>query len=196
MRISGVLVGLLSVPVLAGSLSQGERDYALSQLHATRKMFVDAVTGLSAAQWKFKPADNRWSIAEIGRHLVLSEDFMMAELKKRLASPPVEQRLARGQDAKFYASIVDRSQKHEAPDALKPAGKIGTPAQVAQDFEARRDATLEYVRTTQQDLRAHVQGAGENATDAYQWLLAIAAHTERHMGQIKEVMASPGFPKK
>ena len=52
MRISGALLGFLAVPLWAGGLTQGDRDYALSQLHATRKMFVDTVSRLSAAQWK------------------------------------------------------------------------------------------------------------------------------------------------
>jgi hypothetical protein len=31
--------------------------------------------------------------------------------------------------------------------------------------------------------------------DAYQWLLFLCAHTERHLAQIREVKASAGFPK-
>ncbi len=32
--------------------------------------------------------------------------------------------------------------------------------------------------------------------DAYQWVLLISAHCERHMKQIEEVKADPNFPKK
>jgi hypothetical protein len=31
--------------------------------------------------------------------------------------------------------------------------------------------------------------------DAYQWLLFLSAHTERHTKQIEEVKATAGFPK-
>jgi hypothetical protein len=31
--------------------------------------------------------------------------------------------------------------------------------------------------------------------DAYQWLLFLCAHTERHLAQIREVKANAGFPK-
>jgi hypothetical protein len=31
--------------------------------------------------------------------------------------------------------------------------------------------------------------------DGYQWLLFIGAHTERHLGQIREVKAHGGVPK-
>ena len=32
--------------------------------------------------------------------------------------------------------------------------------------------------------------------DAYEWLLFLAAHSERHTKQIDEVKADPNFPKK
>jgi hypothetical protein len=32
--------------------------------------------------------------------------------------------------------------------------------------------------------------------DAYEWVLCIAAHSERHTQQINEVKSDPNFPKK
>jgi hypothetical protein len=32
--------------------------------------------------------------------------------------------------------------------------------------------------------------------DAYQWLLLISGHTERHLAQILEVKADPNFPRR
>ncbi|MGE5488230.1 MAG: DinB family protein [bacterium] len=195
MRIYGVLFGVLALPVWAGPLTQGERDYALSQLHATRKMFLDAAAGLTDAQWRYKPADNRWSIADICAHLVLSEDFMTAELKKRLEAPAGEPRFRRQDDEKLYAAAVGRSQPRSAPQALEPPPTPMSREEAVRRFTEARDRTLDYVRTTQDDLRGRISGEGAMAHDAYQWILYIAAHTERHMAQIKEVMDSPGFPK-
>lgn len=195
MGIYGVLFGVLALPVWAGPLTQGERDYALSQLHATRKMFLDAAAGLTDAQWRYKPADNRWSIADICAHLVLSEDFMTAELKKRLEAPAGEPRFRRQDDEKLYAAAVDRSQPRSAPQALEPPPTPMSREEAVRRFTEARDRTLDYVRTTQDDLRGRISGEGAMAHDAYQWILYIAAHTERHMAQIKEVMDSPGFPK-
>lgn len=195
MRIYGVLLGMAALPLVAGPLAQGERDYALSQLQATRKMVLDTAAGLSAAQWNYKPSDGGWSIAQIADHILLSEGFMMTELKKQLDTPAVAPRFGNSDDLKFYASVADRSQKAKAPQALQPPAKALPQTELAKRFAAARDRTLDYVRTTQDDLRAHISSFGDQAHDAYEWLLAIAAHTERHMGQIKEVMASPGFPK-
>lgn len=198
MRIPRLLLSVVAVPLLAGPLNQGDRDFALSQLHATRKMVLDAISGLSEAQWKFKPAPDRWSIAEITEHLILTEDGLMDWTKKVLSTPAVEGRTAnRAADDKMYAAWMDRTQKATAPAELRPAtGKWPTPAAAAKEFAARRDRTLDYVRTTQDDLRGHVTKGPGGDMDAYQIVLGIAAHTERHMAQLNEVKAAPGFPKK
>jgi hypothetical protein len=190
----------VALPLLAGPLNQGDRDYALSQLHASRKLFLDAIDGLSEAQWKFKPAPDRWSIAQISEHLILTEEGLMEWTRKVLETPAVEGRKSnRAADEKVYAQWTDRSHKASAPAELQPgSGKWTTPAAAAKEFAARRDRTLDYVRTTQDDLRGHVTKApgGEGEMDAYQLVLGIAAHTERHVAQLNEVKAAPGFPKK
>ncbi len=66
----------------------------------------------------------------------------------------------------------------------------------ARFFREKRDATLDYTRTTSDDLRGHVVGKGDTQRDAYQYLLMIAGHTERHVAQINEVKAAAGYPKK
>ena len=53
-----------------------------------------------------------------------------------------------------------------------------------------------YKRQTQDPLREHFfKHPVLGDLDAYQWILLISAHTERHVNQILEVKASPGFPK-
>jgi len=69
------------------SLSQGERDRAMSHLHATRKMFLDTVSGLTPAQWTFKPAAERWSIAECAEHIAVSEEFIPGIAQKAQPAP-------------------------------------------------------------------------------------------------------------
>ncbi|HWR51768.1 MAG TPA: DinB family protein [Bryobacteraceae bacterium] len=196
MRIPRSILCLVAIPLLAGPLNQGDRDFALSQLHATRKMVLDAIDGLSEAQWKFKPAPDRWSIAEIVEHLILTEESMMGWTKKVLETPAVEGRSAsRAADEKLYAGYLDRSHKASAPAELRPStGNWPTPAAAAQEFASRRDRTLEYVRTTQDDLRGHLTKGPGGDMDAYQMVLLNAAHTERHMAQLNEVKAAPGYP--
>jgi hypothetical protein len=52
------------------------------------------------------------------------------------------------------------------------------------------------VKTTNADLRAHASPHwAVKEADAYQWLLYLSGHSERHTRQILEVKADPNFPK-
>jgi hypothetical protein len=48
---------------------------------------------------------------------------------------------------------------------------------------------------TSADLRQHVSDGPFGSMDAYEWILFIGAHSERHTKQILEVKAAPDFPK-
>jgi hypothetical protein len=192
---------ILAAAVAAGQpLSQGDRSRLLSELHATRKTFLDSITGLSTAQWKFKPAPDRWSIAECAEHVALAEDALFKTFREKvMTSPPVKRNAAevRKQDEEILARVSDRSQKAQAPMALRPTGRWPDAASVAAHFRESRDRLLDYVRSTQDDLRSHVapMSPGGPPMDGFQWLLLIAVHTGRHVEQIEEVKASPGYPK-
>ncbi len=191
-------------PLGAETLSQGERDRAMSHLHATRKLFVDATANLSEAQWKFKSAPDRWSVAECAEHLTESETFLRGLLTATLAKSPVDEgkRAARekdraAMDAKVPAMISDRSQKAQAPEPLRPTGKLGSQGQVVDTFRQRRDETIAMVEQTKEDLRGRYFAlGGAMEIDLYQMLFMISGHTERHVKQMREVMADPNFPKR
>lgn len=183
------------------TLSQGDRDFAMSHMHATRKLFLDSVAGLSAAQWNFKPAPDRWSIAEIAEHIALSEDAISQVARKALESPAepdkaVTNNANHESDQKLLDAVADRSTKHSAPETLQPKHKFATPQEAVEHFREARDANIRYIETTSDDLRVHfAANPAVGSLDAYQWFLMMSAHTERHTAQINEVKADPKFPK-
>jgi hypothetical protein len=183
----------------AQPLTQGERNRLLSELHATRKQFLDALEGLTPAQWKFKPAPGRWSIAECAEHIALSEDWLFESLTgKLLKSEPVKvnREEAAKLDEQIMKRLADRSQKAQAPEMLQPKGRWKDAASVAAHFRQSRERLLDYVRTTQDPLRSHTLAAGGGQPlDGYQWIMLIAGHTARHVEQINEVKSASGYPK-
>jgi uncharacterized damage-inducible protein DinB len=193
--------GAAAVAYAGEPLSQGDRDFALSSLHASSKLFLDSIAGLSPAQLNFKPAPDRWSIAEVAEHIALSEDLIFGVVKKTLAQPADESKRlppdeARKKDEALLMGVVDRSQKYQAPEQLQPQHKFPTVQAAADHFKESRNAHIEYVRTTQDDLRSHFSPhPAAGMLDADQWLLLMSAHTERHTKQINEVKADPNFPK-
>src|SRR5205807_3031624 len=92
-------------------------------LESTRQGVIDATKGLSAAQWNFKSAPDRWSVAECTEHIAAAEDFLRGMIvEKVMKSPPrpAGEDVA-AIDSMVLAQIPDRSHKAQAPDPLKPA---------------------------------------------------------------------------
>lgn len=199
MRALLCLLCLLPALAFPESLSRGERDRAMSELHATRKQFLDAIAGLSTAQWNFKPSDAAWSIAETAEHIATSEDFLFELVtKKIMASPaqPEKKEEAKGKDETVLTRIRDRSTKAKAPEPLVPTRRWATPREVSDHFGESRNRTITYIQTTPDDLRVHfTPHPATGLLDAYQWILLTSAHTARHVAQIEEIKAAPGFPK-
>jgi hypothetical protein len=190
---------LLLTACQAQTLSQGERDFALSALHGSRKLFLDAVDGLSEAQLKWKPDEKTWSVMEVAEHLVASEEFLAGMAQKALqsqADPSKKQPKPREMDAKILAGVADRSQKAQAPEGLAPKGRFRTIGALTAEFRKLRDRNIAFVRETQQDLRSHFAPSPMGDLDALQWYIFMAGHTERHVAQIRELKARPDFPKK
>jgi uncharacterized damage-inducible protein DinB len=182
----------------ADTLTQGERDRAMSHMHATRKMFLDAVSPLSEAQYKYKPAPEVWSVAEVAEHIALAEQLIFGMTQKLLEQPatPEKKSEVQGKDESVVKMIADRSRKAQAPEQIRPSGKFATREAVVEAFKKSRDRSIEFVQTTNLDLRSHFSThPAAGLLDAYQWMLLMSAHTDRHVQQMREVMASPGFPK-
>jgi hypothetical protein len=189
-------LAVVAISLQAEGLSQKDRDFAMSYLHATRKQVLDAVDGLTEAQWKFKQADDRWSVAQVLEHIVVTERALLGMVQKTASGPasPVPE-ASKVKDEDIMKMISSREKKVQAPEQLRPTGSLGTGASEIEQFRQTRDATINYVRTTNDDLRAHSGKSPLGQVDCVQWLLYIGAHSERHLAQILEVKADPKFPK-
>ena len=114
---------IAATPASEQQVTAQELDQARKFLEQTQNAVTGATKGLSEAQWRFKPAPDRWSIAENLDHIVIVQERVLGPILDQLANAPA--------------------------------------------FELM---------------------------DGYQWILAAAAHTERHTKQMLEVMAEPGYP--
>lgn len=188
-----------TAPAPATPLSAEEREAALKSLQTTHDAFLQSIAGLSEAQWKFKPASDRWSVAEVAEHIAISESTIFGMVQNKvMTSPATPEKRAEvaGKDETVLKMVPDRSHKAQAPEFLKPTNRWATQAELTKAFEDSRKATMDYVRTTNDDLRDHF---GPHPLlgplDGYQWILLISAHSERHTKQIEEVKADANFPK-
>lgn len=181
------------------TLTPEEREVALKSLQATHDKFLQSIAGLSQKQWTFKPAPDRWSVAEVAEHIAVSEATLFGLVQKQIMMSPAtpeKREQVKGKDEIVLQTVPDRSHKVQAPEFLRPTGRWATEADLTKAFEDSRRTTMDYVRTTNDDLRDHFFDHPVLGTlDGYQWLLLISAHSERHTAQIEEVKADPNFPK-
>jgi hypothetical protein len=181
------------------TLTADERTAALQQFQTTHDNFLKSIAGLSQKQWTFKLAPDRWSVAEVAEHIAVSESTLLGLVQQRIMQSPAtpeKREQVKGKDQMILERLPDRSHKAQAPEFLRPTGRWATEADLTKAFEDSRKATMDYVRTTNDDLRDHFFDHPVFGTlDGYQWLLLISAHSARHTAQIEEVKADPNFPK-
>ncbi|MGZ5001832.1 MAG: DinB family protein [Chthoniobacterales bacterium] len=181
------------------TLTKEEREHAIDYLQQMQKEFLAAINGVSDAQWKFKAAPERWSIAECAEHIAVTEDTIWQLVSQKLANAPAtpEKRAeVQGKDQLILEKVPDRSRKAQAPEMLKPTGRFATKEDLIKHFEATRAAEIAYLKDTKDDLRDKFEEHPALKTlDGYQWLLLNGAHGKRHTLQILEVKEDPNYPK-
>jgi hypothetical protein len=200
----GLLVATLATLGLIASgtavkgqrLSQTDLQRGLQYLETTKKNIIDATRGLSEAQWNFKASPFKWSAAQVIEHIAASEDLLREAAENQIKqAPAVANRDVRKTDDAVLAIIPDRSRRFQAPEQLRPRNQFGSPEAALKHFLESRAKTIALLKSTP-DLRAHVVDSGLFGTlDAFERILFVGAHSERHTKQLLEVKADPKFPK-
>lgn len=195
---------LFILPVICSSfnvfnttaLTDSDRKFAVDHLNKTRADLIAAVQGLSDAQLNFKPAPDRWSVLECVQHITLSSQGIFAMAQQTAKVPNDSNFKSMVSDSMFITMIEDRSHKFQAAEPFKPVhSPYKTLDETLKAFNAGRDSVINYVQTTNDDLRNHIAAMPFGKIDAYQVVLLISGHTNRHTQQLNEVKADPNFPK-
>ena len=208
----------------ADELAPRDRTFLVDYLLRSQRMYRDEVSGLSPEQWRFKPQPNRWSVAECAEHIILAERWLLSEFRDKFAKTPEPAYIFHwrtpkprpgdfhpvpmAQRAEAYreriAQETDRSNvdpnrqpEGDPPEpSLAPRFRFATPDDAVAAFDATRNDTIAFARTTRLDLyNSYVYpGASTRLLDGYEYLLRLPAHAERHIAQMREVKAHQGFP--
>jgi hypothetical protein len=187
--------------VFAGGAAAGEpmtaaeKESLLAQLDRTSAMLLAAVEGLTPEQWNFKPAPDRWSIADNVEHLVLAESMLRDMTKQAMQEAASAEKLADARkDEMILTRVVDRTTKVKTFEPLEPTGRWASQAEAVEAFRKERKLTKKLAKEGG-DLRGFVMDHPVvKDLDAYGNLIFASAHTERHIQQINEVKASDGYP--
>jgi hypothetical protein len=201
MKRLSLLLALASLPLLAADahMTPEERAKVLGWLDESRKEYLAAIDGLSAEQWKWKAAPERWSVAETAEHIVLAEASLFERLQKAIAAPPNPdwEAKTKGKTELIERVMAPRLGKAQAPEEIVPKGNM-KPAELKAQFEKQRLEIVKFATTTDLPLKEFTSEHPFqvfSTLNAYQWLIYIPLHTMRHEKQVAEVKASAGYPK-
>ena len=158
----------------------------------TTRWTADEVRGLSAKQLSFRPAPEAWSIFDVIEHLNLAEPHYEGAVRDALLQEPLG-KPGEAQDAAILWYGIDRTQRNKTGEARASKGDLKNIGQGMAEFQKRREALIDFVRTTEKDLR--MWRLPKSSMDAYQAVLMISAHGQRHILQIREIKSNPKFPR-
>jgi hypothetical protein len=182
-----------------GHMEQHERLRVTNQLVASRERLLNLVDGLTAEQWTFRPAEDRWSICDCVEHVTLVEHRLFGLIGKRLERPAEsgsEERPNHPEDDAVAAAVPDRSVRRQAPEPARPTGRWPDTNELLAEFEKARERTVRFTAATDADLRNYsAPHPAFGNLDCYQWLIVMSLHGERHARQIEEIKADPAYPR-
>ena len=175
-------------------LTSDEISRATQYLVSTRENLVNATGKCSEEQFHYKPAADRWSIAEILEHITIIEYAVHAIIGRMPQAPADAGDRNHSEIEEFIvANVPLRTGKIVAPEAICPKGQW-PPEESLQRFVDGRTKMLQLLAEAPA-LRGHIVPhpiLGD--WDGYQWILAAAGHSARHTAQIVEVKACSNFP--
>lgn len=187
-----LILAMLGFGIASEKLTDAERELAVTEMTNTHDHLLSALEGLSPEQLNFKSDASSWSIAECAEHIALSEEMIFAMFQGTLQTPadPTKRSEVKVSDEQLIAMITDRSTKVKTP-----SGKFGSHEATVDEFITKGKAHIDYVKDTEEDLRNRYQQLPFGTIDAFQVLLFMSAHTERHVLQMEEVKTNENLPK-
>lgn len=191
-----IILILCALGAFAADAEKTDTQKMAAELERTEAKFLSSIKGLSQAQWNYKPAPDRWSIAECAEHIAASEPLIRGMIVKVMEKEATPEMIKEGirKDETVSKGITDRSKKFKAPEPLVPTNRFGTPEAAIEAFKKERAETIKLAASG--DLRTHADKHFLfGPLDAYGWFLFESGHSERHTAQIEEVKADPNFPK-
>jgi hypothetical protein len=177
-------------------MTTDERQRVLDYLEQTKTAILAATAGFTEAQWRFKPSPQQWNAAVCLEHITIVEQSLLRTLQRLATAAPGDHDPAttHGKEEIILKAVPARRGKVQAPEPARPTNRWPDTATLVASFVATRDATILYTISTDHPLRGfshpHIVFG---PLDGYQWLVFLAAHSERHLKQLIEGTTAPGF---
>jgi hypothetical protein len=141
-----------------------------------------------------KPAEGRWSVAEVLEHLAIVEERSLKLIEKLITDAPARSDQSPAAATPLDRSgLRDRSQRISAPEFIEPTGTMNADEAWARLERSRRslDAVLATIGDRDLSKVSRIHPA-LGRLDGYQSIDAIGGHEERHAAQIRDIASRFG----
>ena len=170
-----------------------ENDTLLDLLRDSKRTFLASFAGVSDADSRKHPGENRWSVLDTVEHLTAAEGVMLRLITetryKKQQDLPNRERL-------FLAVLTDRSRRMESPESGRPQGRFANLEEAAAQFTSWREQTIQFVEKCQEDLgetQVTHPHAAAGTVSTREMVIIMARHAERHALQIEEIKTTLGL---
>jgi uncharacterized damage-inducible protein DinB len=133
-----------------------------------------------------KPTEGRWSALDCLEHLTKVEESFLERLKPaEVEAPPVDPQ----REAELAARMVDRNERRQAPDGLRPTGRFATLSEALKEFQAVRARATRFAAEHASDLTTFTATSPRwGVMNGREVMLLLAGHSRRHAAQIRETV--------
>jgi hypothetical protein len=168
----------------------------LPLLDNSRSVLKAAVDQVPTTLRRTRPADDRWSVAEVLEHLakvnrLFAEYIATSVAKARASGLGPEQQPRAPLSTDIVNKMKDRSARRQARDIVLPSGSVECDdawADLDRSREDIRQAVLEADGLALGSVTAEHRFFG--VLNVYQWVELTAEHECRHADQIREIAAT------
>jgi hypothetical protein len=169
-------------------------------IEKTHTRFTASVTGLTEVQENFRPAPDRWTIAENAEHISIVNSGFLRLTHKLLKQAEADPKPAIADLELRPVTMTDEGElkpgKWSAPEMVLPQGGVCVADAVTKNQRVIDDLFNLRGRLALVDLSSEQTWNHPflGQLNLYQWLLLLGEHEERHRLQIEGVKAAAGFP--
>jgi uncharacterized damage-inducible protein DinB len=167
-----------------------EKKELIDWLRLSRERYLSALEQVSEEHAHISPDEGAWSVLECAEHVSGAERGMLQLVLDR---QPSDSELYREKDAGILRMADEGAGKAEAPEKSRPRGRFTTLEEARNAFLAGRERTIAFVEENTENLRRFTIAHPMGTFDAYQVLLIMALHAERHARQIERIKSSPAY---
>jgi len=178
-------------------------------LHQIRNHSDDLTRDLTAAQFNWRPAPDRWSVGECFDHLAIATGLMLSKIRPVIdrgqvegvmGSPPFRYGMMGG----WFVRMIETPPRPGKRSMPSPKNFVPPSGMPKTEVMARYHSVLADLRLALErshglaldKLRAASAGQGGSwlRFNLAAWFAAAIAHLRRHLAQARRVTETAGFP--